>query len=120
MLMCDSPTRGGRTLSLGIGVSPDVSNSSTSGATSAEQIFICCANSSDTMFTTNSFVDRILFSVSLVAASRPRTIGQKQITGGLALIPVKKLKGARLRTPSGLIEDTNAIGRGTMAPIMSL
>ena len=41
-------------------------------------------------------------------------------TGGLALIPVKKLKGARLRTPSGLIEDTNAMGRGTMAPIMSL
>src|SRR5260370_17335837 len=110
MLMCDSPTRGARTMSLGTGVSPEVSNSSTSGATSAEQMFICCANSSDTMFTTNSLVVRILFSVSFVAASRPRTIGQKQMTGGLALIPVKKLNGPQLLMPSGLMLDTNTLG----------
>ncbi len=29
-------------------------------------------------------------------------MGEKQITGGLALMPVKKLNGARLRMPSAL------------------
>ena len=47
-------------------------------------------------------------------------MGQKQITGGLALTPVKKLKGARFGIPSGLSVETNAMGRGTMAPISSL
>jgi hypothetical protein len=42
-------------------------------------------------------------------------MGQKQITGGFALMTVKKLKGARLRTVA-LIVDTNAIGRGRMEP----
>jgi hypothetical protein len=47
-------------------------------------------------------------------------MGQKQITGGLALMPVKKLNGARFRMPSGLIDDTNAMGRGTITPTISL
>ena len=41
-------------------------------------------------------------------------MGEKQITGGLALMPVKKLNGARLRMPSALIVETKAIGRGTI------
>ena len=47
-------------------------------------------------------------------------MGQKSIVGGLALTPVKKLKGARLRIPSGLMLETNAMGRGTITPIISL
>jgi hypothetical protein len=47
-------------------------------------------------------------------------MGAKHTTGGLALTAVKKLKGARLRTPAELTVDTNAIGRGTIAPIISL
>jgi hypothetical protein len=47
-------------------------------------------------------------------------MGQKQITGGFALIPVKKLNGARLRMPSALMVETNAIGRGTITPTISL
>jgi len=58
--------------------------------------------------------------VSFCCPSLPRTIGAKQTTGGFALAAVKKLNGARLRTPARLIVDTNAIGRGTMAPIINL
>jgi len=34
--------------------------------------------------------------------SLPRIIGEKQMTGGLALTPVKKLNGARFKMPFGL------------------
>ena len=47
-------------------------------------------------------------------------MGQKQITGGLALMPVKKLNGARLRTPSAVMVETKAMGRGTITPTISL
>jgi hypothetical protein len=47
-------------------------------------------------------------------------MGEKQTTGGFALMAVKKLKGARLRTQSPLIDETNAIGRGTIIPTISL
>ena len=50
----------------------------------------------------------------------PRTIGERQITGGFALMPVKKLNGARLKAPSRFMLETNAIGRGTMEPTSSL
>src|SRR5205823_12749650 len=91
MLIRDSLTRGGFTRSLGIGVSRDFSNSSTSGGNSVEQIFICWAKSSETTFTTNSLVASTFRSVSFFEPSLSRIMGQKQITGGLALIPVKKL-----------------------------
>src|SRR5690242_5279848 len=116
MLKRDSFTRGGFTSSLGAAVSPETTNSSTSGGYSPEQRFIFSAKSSLTMFTTNSRVASILTSVSFLGRSPPRIMGQKQITGGFALITVKKLNGARLRTPSGLSVDTNAIGRGRTAP----
>jgi hypothetical protein len=47
-------------------------------------------------------------------------MGEKHTTGGFALIAVKKLNGARLGSPSALSDETNAIGRGTIAPTMSL
>jgi hypothetical protein len=40
--------------------------------------------------------------------------------GGLREATVKKLKGARLRTPSRLTVEVQAIGRGTTEPISSL
>jgi hypothetical protein len=42
------------------------------------------------------------------------------MVGGSWQTPMKKLKGARLFTPSGPTVDTHAIGRGTTQPIRSL
>src|SRR5260370_13612145 len=120
MWICDSLTRGGFTRSLGIGVKREASSLSTSGGTSAELMFIFSANSSETIFMTNSRVAEMLRSVSLRGLGPARCTGQKQTIGGLALTPVKKLNGARLRIPSRLRVETNAIGRGTIAPISSL
>src|SRR5258708_16175137 len=106
MWTCDSATRGGFTRSLGMGVRPAASNSSTSAAKSPDVIFICWAISSETMFTTNSRVADMLRSVSLSGSGPDFLVGQKQITGGFALIAVKKLKGARFRMPSQLIVET--------------
>ena len=36
------------------------------------------------------------------------------------LAAVKKLNGARLQIPSGLTVETNAMGRGTIAPTITL
>jgi hypothetical protein len=47
-------------------------------------------------------------------------MGAKHITGGFALAAVKKLKGARFRIPAALNVETNAIGRGTIAPTINL
>src|ERR1051325_8609651 len=116
MLTRDSFTRAGFTRSLGTGVSPESANSSTSGGYSPEHAFIFSAKSSLTMFTTNSPVASIFTSVSFLGRSPPRIMGQKQITGGFALITVKKLKGARLRTPCALNVETKAIGRGRIDP----
>jgi hypothetical protein len=41
------------------------------------------------------------------------------MTGGFALMAVKKLKGARFGIPRSLTLETNAIGLGTMDPIIS-
>jgi len=53
-------------------------------------------------------------SVSLLVPSG-RLTGEKTTLGGLALTPLKKLKGARFATPSLETVDTQAIGRGTIA-----
>jgi hypothetical protein len=90
------------------------------GCEIADVIFICSAISSETMFTTNSRVAEMLRRVSLRGSGPDFRVGQKQMTGGFALIAVKKLNGARLGMPSGLIVDTNAIGRGTIAPMSTL
>ena len=120
MLTRDSATRGARTRSLGVGVNPETTNSSISGGNSGAVRFILAAKSSETMFTTNSRVAATLRSVSFCALSLPRTMGEKQIAGGLALMAVKKLNAARFRMPSVETVDTKAIGRGTIAPIKSL
>jgi hypothetical protein len=114
----DSLTRCGLTTSLAIPVKRETSNSSTSGGYSPEHRFIWREISSLTMLTTNSLVSRTLFNVSFVEPFG-RTIGQKQITGGFALAPVKKLNGARFETPAALIVETKAIGLGTITPIIT-
>ena len=68
------------------------------------------------MLTTNSPVASMFTSVSFLGRSPPRIMGQKQITGGFALMTVKKLKGARLRTPWALSVETNAMGREEWSP----
>ena len=45
---------------------------------------------------------------------------EKAIVGGSPQTPMKKLKGARLFTPSGPTGETHAIGRGTTQPMSSL
>src|SRR6185437_2857769 len=89
-----SATRGGATSSLASGVSPESTNSSTVGATLAEQAFICSANSSETIFTTNSFVARTFARVSLAGKGPGRCAVTKQTTGGSAEQAIKKLNGA--------------------------
>src|SRR4029077_19556016 len=68
------------------------------------------------MLTTNSPVASMFINVSFLGRSPPRIMGQKQITGGFALMTVKKLTGARLRTPFAVSVETNAIGRGRTEP----
>jgi hypothetical protein len=62
----------------------------------------------------------MLRSVSLRGPPAGRGPGQKQMSAGFELMPVKKLNGARLRIPSSLMVETSAIGRGTIDPIISL
>ena len=45
-------------------------------------------------------------------------MGEKQSAGGLALMAVKKLKGARFRMPSRESVETKAMGRGTITPVI--
>ena len=101
-------------------VNPATSNSSTSGGYSPDVRFIFAAISSETMLTTNSRVVWMLRSVSLRCSPAARGPGQKQISVGFELMPVKKLNGAKLRMPSLLMVETSAIGRGTIEPIKSL
>ena len=67
------------------------------------------------MLVTNSPVSSILSKVSL--ARRPPSAGTEQANttmGGSDSAPLKKLKGARLGTPSALNVEIQPIGRGTM------
>ncbi len=100
-------TRGGATLSEATASSPAQENSSSSGGKSAAVRFIGSSRSRDTTLTTNSPLARTLVSVSFTPLDVKCTIG------GSAEITLKKLCGARLRTPRGERVDTQAIGRGT-------
>ncbi|MNT72120.1 hypothetical protein D3C72_2106900 [compost metagenome] len=75
---------------------------------------------SSTTLTTNSPEASRLTRVSFFSASGPRRMGQKAIVSGFDATTVKKLKGARLSTPSGLRVETKAIGRGSTVPMISL
>ena len=72
------------------------------------------------MLTTNSRAVVMLRSVSLRGSGLARRPTVKTSTGGFELATVKKLKGATFERPSGLTVETNAIGRGTIDPIISL
>ncbi len=113
-----STTRGDRTRTPGAAVRPVSANSSTSGGQSAEVWFICSARSSSTTFTTKSPVCSALRTVSL--RFRARGPDENATVGGSPQTPMKKLKGARLLTPSAPTVETHAIGRGTTQPIRSL
>ena len=97
---------------------PVRANSSISGGYSPEVWFICSARSSSTTFTTKSPVCSAFRTVSLRFFARGPE--EKAMVGGSPQTPMKKLKGARLCTPSGPTVDTHAIGRGTTQPIKSL
>jgi hypothetical protein len=74
----------------------------------------------ETMFTTNSPVSSTLLNVSLSDSPSGRGPTLMQSIGGWREATVKKLKGARLRTPSRLTVEVQAIGRGTTDPMSSL
>lgn len=78
------------------------------------------ARSAVTMLTTNSPLARRLLSVSLVARSVARMLGQKSRVGGLEQTALKKEKGARLGCPAELMVETQAMGLGTTAPVSNL
>ena len=81
-------------------------------------MFIASAISSLTMFTTNSPQARMFRAVSLGPSGR-FSIDTASV-GGLPVTPMKKENGATLKDPSAPTVDTNAMGRGTRALIMSL
>src|SRR5258706_5922875 len=110
MFTCDSLTRGGRTRSLGTGVNPETANSSTPLGYSPDVRFILSAISSLTIFTTNS---PVAFTLRYVSFRGSRKDVEKQTIGGSPLITLRKLDGARLRTPSRQTRDTKPIGRRT-------
>jgi hypothetical protein len=66
------------------------------------------------MFTTKFFVSSMLRIVSLRLPSARFTTENPRV-GGRHVMPLKKLKGARLTCPWALIEDTQAMGRGMSA-----
>jgi hypothetical protein len=80
--------------------------------------FICAARCSGTTFTTNSPVASILSRVSFLVFLTESQPGTKHSVGGSVETPVKKEKGARLCTPAREIDDTHAMGRGTMQRII--
>ncbi|HZF00150.1 MAG TPA: hypothetical protein VE981_24280 [Planctomycetota bacterium] len=74
-------------------------------------------NSGTTTLITYSPVSSILRHVSFFDPSRLVAIAS-ETTGGSEETPLKKLKGARLETPSRDRVVTNAMGRGMMQEII--
>src|SRR4028118_207485 len=112
-----SPTLDALTTSHGAGVSPAFSNSSASGGWLFDDSYMLLESERETMFMTNSPVSSTLLRVSLEGASslaRGPTLPQS--IGGWREATVKKLKGAKLRTPSRLTVEIQAMGRGATAP----
>ena len=103
-----------------IGVNPDIENSSILLSKSVEHLTICSVIDSETILTTNSFVSLILINVSFSEPSHPLLAGANIIVGGLEHTPLKYEKGAMLFCLFFDIVDTNAIGLGTIEPIISL
>ena len=90
------------------------------GSKSVEHITIFSAKDSETIFTTNSLVSLIFLKVSFSLPSQPRLAGQNIIVGGLEHTPLKYEKGAKLNILLFETVETNAMGLGTIEPIISL
>jgi hypothetical protein len=103
----------------GIAVRPAACNSSRPVGNGTEQMCIASAIAWDTMLTVNTSVRRTLSAVSLNDMSAWFSTPSARI-GGSADRQLKKLKGAALMRPSRSTVVTNAIGRGTTVPIISL
>ena len=109
-----SRTRRQSTTVAGAEATPTAVNSLTSSAKPAEVALTWSIIDSVAMLTTNWPVAAALSALCLPpTAVNCTTIGSVELTE-------KKLNGARLSTPSALREDTQAIGRGTIAAVISL
>src|SRR3990172_797758 len=115
-----SITRGGLTASDGTRLKPANSNSLNSDGASMDEAFIARSVSSVTMFTTNSFVVRTLFNVSLVIPSVLRMRGQNRSVGGLEQTALKNENGARFARPLRSRVEIQPIGLGTIEPVIIL
>lgn len=58
--------------------------------------------------------------MSFTGVSPLRDVTQNNTVGGLLHTALKNENGATLATPDGLMVEIHPIGRGTMAPIISL
>ena len=72
------------------------------------------------MFTTNSFVSRMLMNVSLRVRPSERGCRVIDSTGGNRPTTVKNDTGAMLPTPAVELVLTHAIARGSTLPMSSL
>jgi hypothetical protein len=115
-----SATRSGLTRSLGMGVSPESSNSSRSGGTVAEHSFIFPAKSSETIFRTNSRVSKTFLNVSLMARPALGTEVQKTTYRRVGTGHRKKTERREIAHVIQIQSGDKAIGLGTTAPINSL
>ena len=83
----------------------------------AAEAFIGSAKAKGTACTTNSGTSRMLRTVSFGCPSRLFT-GTNRSDGGFEVTPWKKLNGARLVRPVAERVETQAIGRGAIAPVI--
>src|SRR4051812_13826369 len=106
-----SATLGGAMISDGRGVRPESSNSSTSGGTEDEDLFIASARGRVARFHTKQPVASTLQTLSF------RPCEEKPMIGGLRFSMLKKLNGARMSLPSASCDEIQPIGRGPMIAI---
>src|SRR6185437_10070173 len=106
-----SATRGGLTKRDGAGVKPDSANSSTSGATADELMFILSLSPNVATEQTNSPVSSALRRLSLLPLDENITCA------GFSDTALKKLYGDRLSTPVRLTVEIQPIGRGATSAL---
>lgn len=99
----------------GVVVSPTAASSLTPYGHEAAQPTICWAMDSSGRWTTNSFVRRMFFAVSL-GIPGSRSPGANPMIGGLAPKTLKNENGAAFIDLSSFNVVTSAIGRGVTIP----
>ena len=114
-----SPIQGVGTRAPARTVRPASRNSSTPGSKGTAQTFIASSIAAQTMLTVKARVSRTLRPVSF-CAPLGRYSTPSATSAGSAERQLKKLNGAALARPCASIVVTSAMGRGTMAPIISL